>query len=248
MMKSFSTLFKTEFKIALRTLDAILFGILFPIGIALLLGFIYGDKLAYEGANYTMLQLSFGAFVSIGICATGLMGLPLAIADYRHRKILKRFKVTPISPSKLLIVQVVNSFLLAVISAVSTYLVAKFVFGYVMLGSGGKFILTFLLVTLTVYSMGVLIASIAPNIKMANLICTLVYFPMLFLSGATVPYEIMPKALQNISDILPFTQSIKLLKGVSLGEPTNDLMFQLLLMIGISVICILGSLKFFKWE
>ena len=53
------------------------------------------------------MQQSFGAFVAVGICATGLMGLPLTIADYRDKKILKRFKATPVDPGLLLLVQIV---------------------------------------------------------------------------------------------------------------------------------------------
>ena len=39
---------------------------------------------------------------AISVCAGGLMGLPLVVAEYRERKILKRFQVTPVSPSMLL--------------------------------------------------------------------------------------------------------------------------------------------------
>ena len=51
------------------------------------------------------MEQSFGAVIAIGIGATGLMGLPLALADYRHKKVLKRFVVTPVSPAVLLFVQ-----------------------------------------------------------------------------------------------------------------------------------------------
>jgi ABC-2 type transport system permease protein len=247
-MRSFSTLFKTELKITIRHIDSILFGVMFPVGIVLLLGAIYGSKAAYEGAPYSMMQLSFGAFTAVGIVATGLMGLPLVLADYRHKKILKQFKVTPISPGKLLLVQVLVSFLIAVISAIATALTAVIFFNYTMIGSIIKFVPAFLLVTSATYSMGMLLASIAPNIKTANLLCTMIYFPMLFLSGATVPYKVMPTGLQRFADVLPLTQGIKLLKAVSLGESLNNIGFQIILMLSISVICILLSLRFFKWE
>ncbi len=247
-MKTFSTLFKTELKISIRHMDAIFFGICFPIGIVLLLGAIYGGKPAYEGANYTMLQQSFGAFVTVGICATGLMGLPLVLADYRHKKILKRYKITPVSPAMLLIIQVMISFLFAAISAVLTSLVSVTVFNYTMPGSLPKFAVSFLLLTVTIYSLGMLIASLSPSIKVANLVCTLLYFPMLLLSGATVPFEIMPKALQTISNIFPMTQGIKLLKNTSLGLSSGDMLIQIIIMAVVSVICIALSIKFFKWE
>jgi ABC-2 type transport system permease protein len=247
-MKAFNTLLKTEIKLSLRHMDAIFFGIFFPVGIALLLGAIYGSKPAFEGAKYTMMQLSFGAFAAVGICATGLMGLPLVLSDYRHKKILKRFKVTPVSPSTLLVIQVIISFVISVISALCTSIVSIAIFGYTMPGSIINFILSFLLLTITIYSIGMLVASLAQNVKVSNLACTLLYFPMLFLSGATVPYEIMPKALQTVANVFPMTQGIKLLKGTSLGEPISDMLLQILIMLAISLICIIISIKYFKWE
>ena len=43
--------------------------------------------------------------------------------------------------------------------------------------------LSFLLVTVSIYSLGMLVASVAGNIKTANLLCTVLYFPMLIFSG-----------------------------------------------------------------
>jgi ABC-2 type transport system permease protein len=64
-----------------------------------ILGIIYGNKPAFGGAAYSFMAQSFGALTTIAICAGGVMGLPLLVSDYRHKKILKRFKVTPISPA-----------------------------------------------------------------------------------------------------------------------------------------------------
>ena len=247
-MKAFRALMKTEIKLALRGMDSIFFGVLFPMGMALILGVIYGDKPAFEGAGYTELQQSFGAISAIGICATGLMGVPLSISEYRHRKILKRFKVTPVSPGMLLLIQVAVQFLIALLSFGAVTLVMMLLFGYRMPGSPWMFLFAYFLVILAMYGIGMMIASIAPNIKTANLLCSLVYFPMLFLSGATVPYEIMPKTMQRITDVLPLTQGIKLMKGFSLGTDMGNLLFPVILMICLAVISILISIRFFRWE
>jgi ABC-2 type transport system permease protein len=246
-MRTLKVLFKTELLLCIRQFDGILFGILFPAGIALLIGFIYRDQAA-EGAGYTMMQVSFAALVTVGICATGLMGIPLSIADYRHKKILKRFKVTPTSPMKLLVAQGLVQMFTALVSSFLIFVIVKGIFGFQMIGSPINFIAAYFLVMIMIYSMGMLVASLAPNIKMANVICTLLYFPMLFLSGATVPYEIMPKGLQIAANIFPLTQGIKLLKAVVLGVPAQDFRVQLMVMIALSVVGILISIKCFKWE
>ena len=85
-MRAFSTMVKTEFKISLRSMDMMIFGVFMPVVVVIILGVIYGSKPAFEGASYTFLAQSFGAVASIGICATGAMALPLEVSDYRKKK------------------------------------------------------------------------------------------------------------------------------------------------------------------
>ncbi|WP_234121822.1 ABC transporter permease [Clostridium hydrogenum] len=247
-MRAFKTMLKVEAKLAIRSVDSIFFGIIFPMVVVLLIGMIYGNKLAFKGSRYTMLQASFAGVIVIGICATGLMGLPIVLSDYRNKKILKWFSVTPISPMKIIFVQMIICFIIAVISALGVFLVSSLAFGYKMRGSELRFVLAFCLVTISIYSIGGLIASLSPNIKIANLVCNVFYFPMLILSGATIPYEILPSSVKLVSNALPLTQGIKLLKATSLGQPLNNVTFSILFMIIISILCIIISIKTFRWE
>lgn len=247
-MKTFITNFKTEFKLTLRGVDTIFFGVLFPVVTVIVIGLIMGNGSAQNGVDYNNIDQSFGAIVTIGICATGLMGFPLTIADYRHRKILKRYQVTPVSPGIILFVQCLVNFIVSLISLLAVWLVCKVLFKYSMDGSVIYFMGAFVLVTFAVYGIGMMLASVAPNIKTANLLCTLLYFPMIFFSGATIPYEVMPKTAQNVMDFLPLTQGIKLLKSIALEIPNNHVPFQVGLMLACGVVCVIISIFTFKWE
>ncbi|WP_281518528.1 ABC transporter permease [Thomasclavelia cocleata] len=247
-MKTYKTMLKNEIKLSLRGMDMLIFAICMPVIVIVLLGIIYGNKPAFDGANYTFLEQSFAAVSTIAICAGGLMGLPLVVSDYRNRKILKRYKVTPISPVMILLVQVTIYTLYSLISLALIYVVATLFFDFKMVGSFGEFLLSFVLVMLSMFSIGMMVGGIAPNTKIASTVASILYFPMLIFSGATLPYEVMPVALQKFSDILPLTQGIKLLKGTSLGMPIENVMFPIILMVGISVVCMGIAIKFFKWE
>lgn len=247
-MKTFKTLFITETKLMIRDMNNLIFGVGFSVVFAVIMGLIMGSKPAFEGADYSFMDQSFGAVISIGIGATGLMGLPLALADYRHKKILKRFLVTPVSPGMLLLVQFVVNFLVSLLCLVLVYLVFVLFFDYDMRGSFLRFLPAYLLVLLSIYSIGMMLASVSPNIKIANLLCCAFYFPMFFFSGATLPYEIMPPVLQRASDILPLTHGIKLMKAASLGLPAEHMTFPVILMIVLAVLCILLSVRYFRWE
>ncbi|KJS85880.1 MAG: multidrug ABC transporter permease [Desulfosporosinus sp. BICA1-9] len=83
---------------------------------------------------------------------------------------------------------------------------------------------------------------------MASVLASVLYFPMLIFSGATLPYEVMPGALQKAADILPLTQGIKLLKAASLGLPIDSVLLPVIVMIALVVTCIGVSIHFFRWE
>lgn len=247
-MKSFKTMLKTELKLSLRGMDMFIFAICMPLVILVILGIIYGDKPAFEGAGYTFLQQSFGALVSVSICAGGVMGLPLVVSDYRNKKILKRFQVTPVSPVRILMVQVAIYTIYSLISLVLLYITAKIFFGYSLIGSWTGFIGGYFLVMLSMFSIGMMVGGIAPNTKIAGVIASILYFPMLIFSGTTLPYEVMPNALQKTADILPLTQGIKILKAASLGLSVDNMIWPIGIMIGTAVVCIGIAVGLFKWE
>ena len=208
-MKTFRTMLKTELKLSLRGMDMLIFAICVPLVVLILLGIIYGNQPAYEGAGYTFLEQSFSALTTISICAGGVMGLPLVVSDYRSKNILKRYRVTPVSPLMILFVQVAIYTLYAVVSLFSLYLAAALFFGYQFYGSFLTFLGGYLLVIVSMFSIGMMVGGVAPNTKIASVVASVLYFPMLIFSGATLPYEVMPTGLQKIADILPLTHGIK---------------------------------------
>lgn len=247
-MRSFFTMLKTELKLSLRGLDMFIFAICMPIVVLIAIGIIYGSKPAFEGANYTFLEQSFGAITSIAICAGGVMGLPLVVSDYRSKHILKRFKVTPVNPIVILLVQVTIYALYSLVSMTSLCLVAKLFFEFSMQGSVLKFILGWLLIMVSMFSIGIMVGGISKDSKIAGVIASVLYFPMLIFSGATIPYEVMPNMMKNIVDVFPLTQGIKILKSVTLGQPVENIIIPIFIMLIIAIICSTVAIKCFKWE
>ena len=247
-MKAFSTFLKTELKLSFRGIDMFIFAICMPVVILVLIGIINGNNPAFDGAEYTFLEQSFGAISTIAICAGGLMGLPLVLSGYREQKILKRLKVTPVSPVMLLAVQLIIYMIYSVISLALIFIVAKLFWNFSIKGNVLQFLGTYFLVMISMFSIGLMVGGVARNNKSAGSIASILYFPMLIFSGATLPYEVMPGIMQKIVDVLPLTQGIKILKASTLGLPIDNLIFPIILMISIFVVCIVISVKFFKWE
>ncbi len=93
-----------------------------------------------------------------------------------------------------------------------------------------------------------MVGGIAKNSKNANVIACIMYFPMLIFSGATLPFEILPTAIQKIVNIFPITQGIKPMKSIFRGLTIDNALFPVVIMVVTSAVCIWVSVKFFKWE
>ncbi|MDO5574563.1 MAG: ABC transporter permease [bacterium] len=247
-MKTFRTMLKIEGRLYLRDMNMPIFAIAMPLIVLVILGMIYGKKPAFAGADYTFLEQSFGALCSIAICAGGLMGLPILVSDYRERRILKRFSVTPVSPTMILTVHLMIYSLYSAASVVLLWIVSKIFFGFRMRGSVLLFIGGWLLVLISILSIGMLVGGIAKNSKIASVYASILYFPMLVFSGATLPYEIMPVPMQKIVDIMPLTQGIKILKAATLGESLNAVTIPVIIMLALAAVCIGCAIRFFRWE
>lgn len=247
-MKSFGTLLKIELKLNIRNMNMVLFAVFMPLVVLAILGFIYGTKPAADGAAYTFIEQSFGALCCISICAGGLMGLPLVVSEYRERKILKRFQVTPVSPAKLLLAEFLIYVLYCIVSMLTLFPAAMLFWNVKMHGTPSLFLGSWLLTMLSTLSIGLLVGGLAKNTKSASVTACILYFPMLIFSGTTLPFEVMPAAMQKFVCLFPLTQGIQLMKAAFLGLPIENALLPVTVLSAVTVICLGLSVKYFKWE
>lgn len=246
-MRRFFKLYAIEQKMAFRSVDSMVFGVAMPVGILILIAAIAGEKMAGD-SGYTYLQSAFASLIAVGICATAFMGMPLVISDYRDKKVLKHFFVTPCSPVWILMAVSLACILTSILSALAVSAASVIIFGYRIEGSIPGFIGAWILTMLSMYSIGLLIASLCRTVKTANVVTSAVYFPMLFLSGASIPYELFPSGVKRVADILPLTQGIKLMKAVSTGAQTDSVYKIVIFLIVLMIVCTVISVKTFQWE
>ena len=67
-MKIFKTMLKNELKLSLRGMDMFIFAICMPVVVTIILGAIYGNKPAFDGADFTFMDKLFRIlFISYGV-------------------------------------------------------------------------------------------------------------------------------------------------------------------------------------
>lgn len=244
-IKRFFNLYGIEQKLFFRSADVFIFNLCMPVAALFLIAIIGGNKSA--GANLTFLQSAFSSLITVGICCCAFMSIPIVMVDYRDKKVLKSFYCTPCSPAWLLGADVLCSAVMAILSAAIVALASVVLFRYRMEGSIPAFIGAWLLTMTAMFSIGLLIASLCRTAKSMNVVTSLVYFPMLLLSGATIPYEMFPKVLQRVADIMPLSHGIKLMKQISIGQ-CEGAGKTIILMVLITIVCVTVSVKTFRWE
>ena len=246
-MKRFFTFLKTELKLSLRDMNMPIFAVIMPIIVFIILGIICGTRPAYDGAEYTFMEQSFRAVGAVAICASGLMGLPLAVSGLREMKILKRLRVTPVSPVFVLGVELAMYIVYCAVSLVMLFVIAL-LWGVRLHGSLLAFLGSWALTMLSTLSIGMLAGGVAKDTKQAGVIASILYFPMLVFSGTTLPLEVMPKAMQKIVSVFPMTQGLTMMKNTFLGISTGNMLLPLCAMLGVAVLCTVLAVRFFRWE
>lgn len=247
-MKRFMKVVTMETQLASRDFMTLFFALAFPVMMLLMFGTMYGNEPTEFMGGYGSVDVSIPGYICMIIAVTGLMSLPLTLAQYRERKILKRFMVTPVKPLEILLSQLLVNTFTTLAGMALLLVVAKLVFDVQFFGSWLQAVVAFLLILLSVFSIGLFIAGISKNAKTATAIAYIVYFPMLFLSGATLPLQMMPASLQNVAKALPLTYAVELMRGVWLGGSLGDYLPQIAILGGILVVMLAVTVKVFRWE
>lgn len=243
---NFFNMYKVEQRLFFRSPDVIIFNLAMPSITFLIISLIAGNKAA-GNQGLTFLQSSYAALSTVGICCSAFMSIPIIIVDYRSQGVLKRMYCSSCSPARLLVCDTIASGIIAIISTLILTLIAIIFFGYTMTGNVMIYIGLWFLTMISMFSIGLTVASLCRTTKSMNIVTSLLYFPMLLFSGATIPAEIFPKGLRFFADILPLGVGINLLKSASIGQYEN-IILPIIILSAITAICTFIAVKFFKWE
>ena len=105
-----------------------------------------------------------------------------------------------------------------------------------------------LIATLSILSIGFIIASIVPTARFAQPIGAVILYPMFAVSGIFVPIESLPPSLHAVTRVLPLTYVVALLQGIWSGDPWSAHLGDLAVLLLVFVLCTTLSAKIFRWE
>jgi len=170
-----------------------------------------------------------------------------ALVREREQGNLELLITTPIRPIELMVGKLIPYVLVGIIQVIIILGLGKLIFAIPFEGA----LLDLALVTLSFIAaslaLGLLISTIATTQLQAMQMTIFILLPSILLSGFMFPYEAMPRAAQHISEILPATHFIRLIRGVVLrGAGMHDLAGDIIWLLGFTVILLLISAKRFQ--
>ena len=245
-MNAMISLAWVDLKLALRNVIATFFTFVFPVLMVLLFGAMYGNAPASAGLPGAMDRAVPGYVVALVIGSAAFMGLPIELVSRRQSGVLRRFRLTPV-PAWTPLVSLVVVNVVVCIAATAVLVATGAVAWHARLPSNLLlFIPAFFLCAASLFSVGVFIASVVRSTPAALAVGMALFYPMMFLSGGTIPIDYLPDSLRAVTPFLPMTWAVRLLSDVWLTSRWDAMSTGVLALV--MTVCTAGALLLTRTE
>jgi ABC-2 type transport system permease protein len=227
-------------------------GLVAAIGIPLVLFLMVGRSVS-PAADHSARATQFLAqdlplFVSIYISINAALSLIAVISIYREGGILKRLRATPLRPAVILAAHVLVKLVFTGIALLLMILAGRRFYPVTLHPHFTAFALAVLVTTVAILCMGFVIASMVPTARFAQLIGTVIFYPMVAISGMFVPLASLPRPWALLGGALPMSHAAALLRGAWAGTSWLELMPHLGAL-GLTIAISLAlTTRVFRWE
>lgn len=223
-----------------RSRTALFWNLVFPMVWLLLFGYVF-----YRG-NHSMMM---PGLLTITLISGSFFGVSYLMVSEREAGILRRYRVTPVSAATVVLANSIRALVTLSISVGAQAGVGWLLFRYEV---NGSLLLTFLIMLLGACAfipLGLFVGSVAEDMRTAPAISNLLFFPLVFGSGAAFPAFLLPEWLQSIMRIIPTSYLVEALQGVMLrGQGLLDLLGPIAVLLLTLVVGGWVNSRLFRWE
>ena len=205
------------------------------------------DPVRETGARY--IDFLLPGLLGMNLMGTGMWGTGFEIVDWRQKKLLKLFTVTPMRRANFLASQVVARLVFLVAEVVAIVAFGVFVLGVPFRGDVVSFAVLCLLGAACFSGLGLLVASRATTIEGVSGLMNFVMMPMWLLSGVFFSYERFPEFLHPLIRVLPLTALNDALRANMLeGRGLEAAAGPALVLIVVTTLAFVLALRMFRWK
>jgi ABC-2 type transport system permease protein len=229
-----------------RNREAAFFSFLFPVILLVLLGSVYGDE-PIEGvraATYLLVGL-----LGYGVAATAFASLAITLVIRRETGLLKRVRGTPLSPATYLAAVIASTVIVIALQVVAQLLIGRYVLDADWPSAALSFAAAILFGAAAFAALGVAITVFVRSAEGSSAVVNAIYLPMAFISGAFFSTREMPAFLETISEVLPLTYLLRVIRTTFIeGEGLSGSGGPLLAVAAWGAAGLAIAIRRFQWE
>jgi ABC-2 type transport system permease protein len=229
-----------------RNREAAFFSFLFPIILLVLLGSVYGDEPieGVDAATYLVVGL-----LGYGVAATAFAALAITLVVRREAGVLKRVRGTPLSPATYLSAVIASNVVVILLQVVAQLAIGRYVLDAELPQSPGSFAVAIALGAAAFAALGVAITALVRTAEGSSAVVNAIYLPMAFISGAFFSTQEMPRFLEAVSEVLPLTYLLDLIRTTFIaGEGLDSAGGELAAVLGWGAAGLALAVRTFRWE
>jgi ABC-2 type transport system permease protein len=234
-------LVRAELRLIRRDPLVLTFVFVFPVVTMLIIGGAFGTSPdpAFGGTNPS--QWYVASYFTVVIASTGLVMLPVHLASYRERGVLRRFAAAGFPRWSFAIAELVVGLATIAVAGVVLLLVAAPVYGIPPVHHLGRVLSGVALGSVAFVSIGVMLGTVLPSARAAQAVGLMLFFPSFLLGAGGPPPAVMGTALKDVGAVLPLTWVTTSIREPWLGIGTAT--GSLLLVAGLAVVAVIAAVR-----
>jgi ABC-2 type transport system permease protein len=243
--RGFRKLAIVEAKLLLREPLPLFWGLAVPMALLTLMGLAAGGPDPQLG-GLRLVAVYEPILIAFVTASFAMQALPTALASYRERGILRRLDTTPVGAPRVLGAQLVVNLAVAIFATTGLLVVGRAAFGVALPRQFLGFLVTFALVAVAMLALGLLVAALAPNARVAGALGAIVFLPMMFFAGLWTPQATMPALLRHIGGYTPLGAAVQAIQDTMAGHWPQGAGLAVLAAYGL--VFSVTSIRLFRWE
>jgi ABC-2 type transport system permease protein len=241
-LTNFATLTMMRIRLALRNKMFFFFSIVMPFAFFFLYLGVFGKGVP-SGAGYFL-----GEVLALNVMGS-FWGLSATIVMFREQGILRRFHVAPVTTGDMLASSVVANFALTLPTVIAELILASLIFHVHTLRNLPGILILVAVGTISFASLGLVISSVTNTMQETQVLNQLIWLPLIFLSGATLPLSYLPKVVQRVGLFLPATYLVNAFQQTIVKSASPQSRYtEIVSLTCWALLTFFLSMQLFRWE
>jgi len=197
-LKTILMLAAMRIRITLRNKAFLFFSLIMPMAFFFLYGTVLGK------GEVAKVRYLLGPVIAMSVMGT-FWGLSLQLVTWREQGILRRFRLAPIPSTAMIGSSILANLVLILPTVFLELILARFLYHVTTFGNVISVLVMAIVGIGAFASLGLIVASVTNTVQETQIINQLLWFALIFLSGATIPVPVLPKVAQHLALFLPAT-------------------------------------------